>query len=177
MTPSSWRAVAVVAFETVSVAALLVVLLPPLLATGITSFGVWFLTGAVLAIHLLGRFDRARGATVASLLAAAAIWAVVHVDSGGVARQVVLTGLLLWVAEETRDLSLTVRRPGHLPGAVVAGRVPRYLGITAAALGADALLVVLLRDPPVSGWIWRIVGAGALLGLLAAARPRASTGS
>lgn len=177
MTTSTRRTVAEAAAEAVSIAAILVVVVPPLRSSGITSFGVWFLTGAVLTIHLLGRSDRARGATVVALLAAAAIWSVVHVDAGGGARQVVLTGLLLWVAEESRELSLTVRRPGQLPAAVAAGRVPRYLGITAAALGADVLLVVLLRDPPVSGWIWRIVGAAALLGLMAAVRPRAPTGS
>ena len=177
MTATARLTLAVLAAEVVSTTAVLVVLAPPLVTAGITSFGVWFLGGTVLVIHTLGRAEQARGATVVSLLAAAMSWAVVHVDTGGGARQVVLTGLLLWVAEEARDLSVTFSRPGHTPGAVTAARVPRYLGITAASLGADALLVALLRDPPVSGWIWRIVGAAALLVLLAAARPRAPTGS
>lgn len=177
MTPNTRGTLAVVAAEVVSTTALLVVLVPPLRSSGITPFGVWFLGGAVLAIHALGRAERTRNATTVSLLTAAVLWSVVHVDAGGGVRQVVVTGLLLWAAEESRDLALTFGRPGHSPGAVTTARVPRYLGITAAALSADVLLVALLRDPPVSGWIWRVVGSGALLVLLAAARPRTPTGS
>lgn len=171
------RHFAVVSAEIISVAALVAILLPALRTSGITSFGVWFLAGAGIAIHTMGHFEAGRTATVVSLLSAATFWAVVHVDGGGGIRHVVVVGLLLWVSEESRDLSLTLRRPGHRPGAVTAARLPRYLGVTAAALAADVALVAVLRDPPVSGWIWRIVGAGALMTLLVAARPRASTGS
>lgn len=169
--------VTVVVAEAVSLAALLSVLLPPLSVSPITPFGIRFLAAVVLLVHAFGWYPPTRAASVVALLAAAAIWAVVHIEAGAGLRGAVLVGLALWACEEARDLSLTVRRPGQEVGPVFWRRLPRWLGVAAGGLGLDALAIAVLSDPPAHGWAWRVVGAAAVLVLLAVRRPRPVRGS
>jgi hypothetical protein len=160
-----------------SFAMLLVVAVPALRALDLTVIGVWILAGAIAGTHAIGAVPALANATPFALLVTASAWVVAHLEDPTQARAAVAAGLLLWVAEESRDLSLTLRRPGQMAGVLITTRLPRWLGVAAAALLADAALVAFLRQPPISGWIWRLVAAGAVVLLLVTARPKATTGS
>jgi len=171
------RRASVIVAEALSFGTLLMVAIPALRALDITIPGVWILAGAIAATHGMGFVPALATATPLALLVTAGLWVLAHLADPAQARAAVAVGLLLWIVEESRDLSLSLRRPGHVAGTLVAVRMPRWLGVAAAALLADAALVLFLRQPPISGWIWRVVGAAAVAILLMTARPRTTTGS